>query len=71
MESQSLFPKELSLKPLTKPSGAIKLKDETLWLSSEAGACQGSQGTQRASLLSALRKAWFTRTKRRDAGGYM
>lgn len=34
MESQSFFPKELPLKLLTKPSGAIKVKDETLWLSS-------------------------------------
>lgn len=42
---------------MTKPTGAIKVKDETLWLSSEAGARQWYQGTHRTSLLSAVRKA--------------
>lgn len=65
-KGKASFPKNLLLKLSTKPTGVIK--DETLWLSSEAGAWQWSCSTYRTSLLAGLREAQFTRKKRKDAG---
>lgn len=39
-KAKASFPKNFQLKLLTKPTGAIKVKGETLWLSSEADARQ-------------------------------
>lgn len=67
-KGKASFPKNLQLKLSTKPTGVIKVKDETLWLSSEAGAWQWSCSTYRTSLLAGLREAQLTRKKRKDAG---